>query len=178
MSDTPTPLLGDDFAAGIALERIAEGAMLLGHAHGEALLLSRHGGQLFAVGATCTHYGGPLAEGLVVGDTVRCPWHHAAFSLRTGEALRAPALGGVGCWQVEERGGKAYVTGKRMAGPTSHAAKAGAPESIVIVGGGTAGQAAAETLRREGYAGPVTLLSSDTHLPCDRPNLSKNFLAG
>lgn len=178
MSDSPTPLQGDDFAAGVALDRIAEGAMLLGHAHGEALLLSRHGGELFAVGATCTHYGGPLAEGLVVGDTVRCPWHHAAFSLRTGEALRAPALGGVGCWQVEQRGGKAYVTGKRVAGPKSSSANAGVPESIAIVGGGTAGQAAAETLRREGYAGPVTLLSSDTHLPCDRPNLSKNFLAG
>ena len=88
MSDTPTPLQGDDFAAGIALDRIPEGGMLLGHAFGEALLLSRHGGALFAVGATCTHYGGPLAEGLVVGDTVRCPWHHAAFSLRTGEAVR------------------------------------------------------------------------------------------
>lgn len=178
VSDTPNPLQGDDFAAGVAIDRIVEGAMLLGHAHGEALLLSRHGGELFAVGATCTHYGGPLAEGLVVGDTVRCPWHHAAFSLRTGEVLRAPGLGGVGCWQVEQRGGKAYVTGKRMAGPAPSREKKGAPESIVIVGGGTAGQAAAETLRREGYAGPVTLLSSDTHLPCDRPNLSKNFLAG
>lgn len=178
MSDTPSPLQGDDFAAGVASGRIAEGALLLGHAHGEAVLLSRHGGALFAVGATCTHYGGPLAEGLVVGDTVRCPWHHAAFSLRSGEALRAPALGGLACWQVEERGGRAYVTGKRMAGPARTMAAARAPESVVIVGGGTAGQAAAETLRREGYAGPVTLLSSDADLPCDRPNLSKNYLAG
>ena len=178
MSDTPEALQGDDFEAGVALERIAEGSMLLGHAQGEALLLSRHDGKLFAVGATCTHYGGPLAEGLVVGDTVRCPWHHAAFSLRTGEALRAPALGGVGCWVVEERGGKAYVTGKRIEVPKRSTPKSGAPESIVIIGGGTAGHAAAETLRREGYTGPVTMLSSDTHLPCDRPNLSKNFLAG
>lgn len=179
MSDTPNPLQGDDFAEGVALGRIPEGGMLLGHAFGEALLLSRHGGELFAIGATCTHYGGPLAEGLVVGDTVRCPWHHAAFSLRTGEALRAPALGGVGCWQVEERSGKARVVGKRMAGPTrTLPAGAGLPESIVIVGGGAAGHSAAETLRREGYTGPVTLLSRDAHLPCDRPNLSKNFLAG
>ena len=179
MSDTPNPLQGDDLAAGVATERIAEGGMLLGHAFGEAVLLSRHGGVLFAVGATCTHYGGPLAEGLVVGDTVRCPWHHAAFSLRTGEVLRAPGVGGVGCWQVEERDGKAWVTGKRMAGSApSRPAQAGLPESVVIVGGGAAGQAAAETLRREGYAGAVTLLSSDAHPPCDRPNLSKNFLAG
>ncbi len=179
MSDTPTPLQGDDFAAGVALDRIPEGGLLLGHAFGEALLLSRHGGELFAVGATCTHYGAPLAEGLVVGDTVRCPWHHAAFSLRTGEALRAPALGGVGCWQVEARDGKAWVVGKRMAVPArTLLASSGVPESIVIVGGGAAGHAAAETLRLEGYTGPVTLLSRDANLPCDRPNLSKNFLAG
>lgn len=179
MSDTPPTLQGEDFAQGIALANMADGSMLLGHAHGEAVLLARRGDEVFAVGATCTHYGGPLAEGLLVDDTVRCPWHHAAFSLRTGEALRAPALGGIACWQVEQRDGKAYVTGKRMAMPARHLPPSeGLPESIVIVGGGAAGHAAAETLRQEGYAGPVTLLSADAALPCDRPNLSKNFLAG
>ena len=179
MSDTPTTLEGDDFALGIELARLGDGAMLLGHAHGEAVLLARQGGEVFAVGASCTHYGGPLAEGLLVGETVRCPWHHAAFSLRTGEALRAPALGGVACWHVEQREGKVYVTGKRMEMPARQLkAHAGLPESIVIVGGGAAGHAAAETLRSEGYAGPVTLLSADAALPCDRPNLSKNYLAG
>ncbi len=84
------------------------------HTPSTPVLLARQGGEVFAVGASCTHYGGPLAEGLLVGETVRCPWHHAAFSLRTGEALRAPALGGVACWHVEQREGKVYVTGKRM----------------------------------------------------------------
>lgn len=179
MSDTPTTLEGDDFALGIELARLGDGAMLLGHAHGDAVLLARRGGEVFAVGASCTHYGGPLAKGLLVGETVRCPWHHAAFSLRTGEALRAPALGGIACWQVEQREGKVYVTGKRMAPPARPVkAQAGLPESIVIVGGGAAGHAAAHTLRSEGYAGPITLLSADAALPCDRPNLSKNYLAG
>ena len=179
MSDTPTTLEGDDFAQGIEFARLADGAMRLGHAHGEAVLLARRGGEVFAVGASCTHYGGPLAEGLLVGETVRCPWHHAAFSLRTGEALCAPALGGVACWQVEQREGKVYVTGKRMGLPARPLkAHPGLPESIVIVGGGAAGHAAAQTLRSEGYAGPVTLLSADAALPCDRPNLSKNYLAG
>lgn len=179
MGDTPPPLEGDDFAQGVALLRITPGTMLLGHAQGEAVLLARRGDEVFAVGATCTHYGGPLAEGLLVGETVRCPWHHAAFSLRTGEALRAPALGGIACWQVEVRDGMVYVTGKRMAMPTRKLAAGGdQPESIVIVGGGAAAHAAAETLRSEGYAGPVTLLSADAALPCDRPNLSKNYLAG
>ena len=177
MSDEAPPLQGPDFAAGVALADIPENGMLLGHAQGEAVILARGASEIFAVGATCTHYGAPLCDGLVVGDTVRCPWHHAAFSLRTGEVLRAPALSPISCWRLEQRGGKAYVTGKQADAP-ARAATPGQPESIVIIGGGPAGEAAAITLRREGYGGPVTLLSSDTALPCDRPNLSKNFLAG
>ena len=104
-----TQLDGPDLGNGVPLSTVAEGAMLLGHAHGEAVLLARRGDELFAIGATCTHYGAPLADGLLVDDTVRCPWHHASFSLRTGEALRAPALNPVTCWRVEQRNGSAYV---------------------------------------------------------------------
>ena len=179
MSDETPALEGDDFGEGVALEKIADNGMLLGHAQGEAVILARHGDELFAVGATCTHYGAPLADGLLVGDTLRCPWHHACFSLRTGEVLRAPALNPVACWRVEQRGGMVYVTAKQADAPAHPAPAASAlPESIVIIGGGAAGDAAAVTLRREGYAGPVTLLSADAAPPCDRPNLSKNFLAG
>lgn len=179
MSEANPSLEGDDFAQGVPIEQIAPNGMLLGHAHGEPVILARHGDELFAVGATCTHYGAPLVDGLIVGDTLRCPWHHACFSLRTGEALRAPALNPVSCWRVEQRDGRAYVAGKMDEVPTrSPPAAAGLPESIVIIGGGAPGNAAAEGLRREGYAGAVTMLSADTALPCDRPNLSKNFLAG
>ncbi|MGY6157371.1 FAD-dependent oxidoreductase [Paraburkholderia graminis] len=153
--------------------------MLAGHAHGEAVLLTRHGDEFFAVGAHCTHYGAPLADGLLVDDTVRCPWHHACFSLRTGEALRAPALDAVACWRVEQRDGTVYVREKLM--PVDRKtlpAVPGTPQSIVIVGGGAAGNAAAETLRLEGYTGRITLVSADPSRPCDRPNLSKGFLAG
>src|SRR4051812_1671969 len=94
-------LQGPDLSIGISSSELADGAMLLGHAFGESVLLARIGDDVFAIGATCSHYGGPLAEGLIVGDTVRCPWHHACFSLRTGEALRAPALSPVPCWMVE-----------------------------------------------------------------------------
>jgi NADPH-dependent 2,4-dienoyl-CoA reductase/sulfur reductase-like enzyme/nitrite reductase/ring-hydroxylating ferredoxin subunit len=177
MSDTPE-LPGPDLTQGVPLSELRDGAILLGHAGGEAAILVRRGDALYAIGATCTHYGGPLAEGLVVEDTVRCPWHHACFDLRTGEALRAPALNDVSCWRVEQRDGKAYVREKRTI-PTREAAAVPAhPASIVIVGGGAAGNAAAEMLRREGYCGQLILVSADDALPCDRPNLSKGYLAG
>ena len=120
-------------------------------------------------------------QGLVVDDTVRCPWHHACFSLRTGEALRAPALSPVACWSTELRDGKVFVrTKKEAAAPKAKVSKPGAqtPRSIVIIGGGAAGFAAAERLRREQYEGGIVMLSSDDAPPVDRPNLSKDYLAG
>ena len=179
MSEEKTTLEGPDLAQGVAVSSLAEGAMLLGHTQGEAVILVRHGDELFAIGAICTHYSGPLAEGLLVDDTVRCPWHHACFSLRTGEALRAPALNPVSCWRVEQRVGKAFVRERiENASRQTSPAASGMPASVVIIGGGAAGNAAAEMLRREGYAGRLTMLSADESAPYDRPNLSKNYLAG
>ena len=144
------------------------------------MLLVRLGQEVFATAAHCSHYHGPLAEGLLVGDTVRCPWHHACFSLRTGEAVRAPALSPIDCWSVEQRDGKVFVTAKRAeakAAPRRRPAS-GAPDKVVIVGGGAAGFAAAEMLRREQYRGSIVMLSNDDSSPVDRPNLSKDYLAG
>jgi apoptosis-inducing factor 3 len=178
MSEEKTQL-GPDLAQGVPLSRVAEGAMLLGHTQGEPLVFVRRGGELFAIGALCTHYNGPLAEGLLVDDTVRCPWHHAGFSLRTGEALRAPALNPVSCWRVEQRDGSVLVREKikrERHQPLPAAPRM--PRSVVIAGGGAAGNAAAETLRREGYVGRLTIPSADGSVLYDRPNLSKNYLAG
>src|SRR6516164_11494541 len=157
MSEENTKPTGPDFAKGVPNADLAEGGMILGHVAGEAVLVARNGGLVFAIGAECTHYHGPLTEGVLVGDTVRCPWHHACFSLRTGEALRAPALNPVSCWRVEQSGGTIYVREKlETAARAARIAGHGGPESIVIIGGGAAGNAAAETLRREGYTRPIT----------------------
>ena len=184
MSDEPQPLVGPDLARGVPAGDVVEGVPLLGHAHGEAVVLTRCGGLLRAVGARCTHYGGPLAEGLVVDGTIRCPWHHAAFDLATGEAVRPPALAGIPCWPVEERDGLAVV-GQSAATPavartTTRPATRGdrRPRSIVVVGGGAAGLAAVATLRHEGYDGAITMVSAESSPPIDRPNLSKDYLAG
>jgi len=172
-------LAGPDLTQGITLDELPDGAMLLGHVGDEQILLVRRGSEVFAVGAQCTHYQGPLAEGLLVGDTVRCPWHHACFDLRTGEALRAPALSPIACWNVEQRDGKIAVRERRESAiPKSRGKTVGEPERMVIVGGGAAGFAAAEMLRRQGFQNSIVMLSSDDALPYDRPNLSKDYLAG
>ena len=177
MSDRQHQTQGLDFSRGVKLSTIPDDAMMTGHIGGQAVVLVRRGEDLFAVGAKCPHYGGPIGEGLVVDDTIRCPWHHACFSLRTGEVLRAPALDPLPCWRVEVSDGVAYVREQIQASPPPSVLPTW-PESIVIVGGGAAGNAAAETLRAEGYTGPITMLSADSALPCDRPNLSKDYLAG
>src|SRR6185295_16578732 len=90
---------------GVPLSSIPASGSLLGYVGDDAVLLVRHGAEVFAIGAECTHYGGPLAEGIVADGTVRCPWHHACFDVRTGAAVGAPALGDLPCWSVERRGG-------------------------------------------------------------------------
>lgn len=176
MGGDQTAPTGPDLAQGVALADLPADGMLAGHVGEEAVLLVRRGAEVFAVGAHCTHYGGPLAEGLVVGETLRCPWHHACFSLRSGEAVWAPAFDPIACWRVEQRDGGVFVRERLQ--PATKRASAAAPERIVIIGGGAAGFAAAERLRREGYAGSLTLLSADDAAPYDRPNLSKDYLAG
>lgn len=174
-----TSSAGPDFAQGIPSGQLPDGQMLAGRVGDVPALLVRRGDEYFAVGATCTHYGGPLTKGLVSGDTVRCPWHHACFSLRSGEALHAPAFSPLPRWKVEQRDGKVFA-GERMepAKPDRMAAVTGMPERIVIVGGGAAGFAAAEKLRQEGYEGSITMVSGEDRPPVDRTILSKGYLAG
>jgi NADPH-dependent 2,4-dienoyl-CoA reductase/sulfur reductase-like enzyme/nitrite reductase/ring-hydroxylating ferredoxin subunit len=171
-----------NYRTGIPISELPDGGMIQGQVEGEDAILARRGDEFFAVGATCPHYGGPLVKGLMVGHELRCPLHHACFDLRTGEALRAPAFDPIPCWRAERIGDTVFVREKlpahvRKQEPSSTAQQK-LPTSIVIVGGGAAGLAAAEMLRREGYDGAVTMISADDSPPCDRPNLSKEFLAG
>jgi NADPH-dependent 2,4-dienoyl-CoA reductase/sulfur reductase-like enzyme/nitrite reductase/ring-hydroxylating ferredoxin subunit len=176
MGGGESKLTGPDLTKGVAASEVPDGGVLLGHAAEDAVLLARRGAEVYAVGASCTHYGAPLADGLVVGEEIRCPWHHACFSLRTGEALRAPALNPIACFEVETRDGQLFVLGKRE--PSTLRRGSRGPGSVVIVGAGAAGNACAEMLRREGYGGAVTMLGAEPTMPVDRPNLSKDYLAG
>jgi NADPH-dependent 2,4-dienoyl-CoA reductase/sulfur reductase-like enzyme/nitrite reductase/ring-hydroxylating ferredoxin subunit len=182
MAGGDTKLEGPDLRQGIDPATLRDGEKLLGHADGEAVLLVRLGDDFVAIGATCTHYGGPLAEGMLVGETVRCPWHHACFSLRTGEALAAPALSPVAQWRVERRDGRVLIAEKIERDPLAASypmPRRGTPPSdVVIVGAGAAGSAAAEMLRRCGYYGRIVVVDEEPDSPYDRPNLSKDYLAG
>jgi NADPH-dependent 2,4-dienoyl-CoA reductase/sulfur reductase-like enzyme/nitrite reductase/ring-hydroxylating ferredoxin subunit len=170
----PIELKGPDLAEGAPSTDVPDGGMLLGHARGEPVLVARRGPKLFAVGATCTHYSGPLAEGLFVGQTVHCPWHHACFDLETG-APSAPAFNAIPCYAVSEQAGKIVVGDKRVAATPAPIA---APGRVVIVGGGPSGGITAEALRRYGHTGSITVLGAEDSYPVDRTNLSKDYLAG
>src|SRR5262249_30339439 len=173
---------GPDLTRGVPIGDVADGGMVGGHVGDDAVLLARRGDELFAIGATCPHSGGPLAEGLIVGDTVRCPWHQACFSLRPGEAVAAPAFTPMPCWRVEKRNGTVFVREKIEPADARPAGKArgssAKPERVVIVGGGAAGFAAAEMLRRGGISGRVAPVSPGGTPPHEPPQCSKGTLSG
>jgi len=177
MADQQAPPAGPDLSQGVALAEFS-GATQLGHVGDEDVLLVRSGSEIFAIDAHCSHYHGPLAEGVVDGEGIRCPWHHACFDLRTGEASRAPALNPIAVWEVERKGERIFVRHKRAQPKPRVKGAVDAPGRIVIVGGGAAGFAAAEMLRRQDYRGSIVMLSSEAAPPVDRPNLSKDYLAG
>jgi apoptosis-inducing factor 3 len=168
-----------DLTKGFPVDGLQNGGMIQGKVGNDDVILARHKDEFFAVGSGCTHYHGPLAEGLIVGDELRCPLHHACFSLRTGIALCAPAFDAIPRWRVERVGDRVFVREQLPAVsryPETNARPPSSPSSVVIVGGGAAGLAAAEMLRRKGYDESLTIISADDSAPYDRPNVSKDYL--
>ena len=195
MTDNSDELTGPDLAKGIELSSVNPGDLIAGHAFGEPVLLVHVEPNWFAVGGKCTHYGATLAEGVLVSETIRCPWHHACFDLRSGAATHAPALNDLPSYTVVVENNIVRVAGKRDQSrlhvddirPRSSRAPERVlvdenpvvgPSSVFIIGASAAGIACAEMLRREAYRGPITLADMDRDAPYDRPNLSKDYLAG
>lgn len=167
-----------DLRLGVPITAVPDQGVYAGRVGDEPILLARLQNRIVAYGALCSHYGASLIGGRRDGPALTCPQHHACFDLRTGAAVKAPALAPLERWKVEEANGLVFV--KERAPPISPSAPARAPdpERIVVIGGGAAGLAAALRLRELGFQGRVTLLSADDQAPYDRPNLSKDYLAG
>ncbi len=166
-----------DLGKGVLSSALPEGAMLAGCFEGEAVLLVRRGGRVCALSGKCTHLDAPLEKGLIVGNEIICPWHHARFRIDSGEAVAAPAFDPLARFVVEEREGRLIVIGKGEV-EDQVPATAAVPQRIVIIGGGAAGHACAEMLARHGHGGSVTMISDDSDPPYDRTFCSKQYLIG
>lgn len=164
---------------GPAADLLRNGEMKRFELEEKPVVLVRVDDDYFAVGGTCSHYGAPLEKGVLKGHTLMCPWHHACFDVRSAARVEPPALNDLPRYDVAVRDGQVVVTlpHTNEREPQGKAT----PEDrrvFVIVGGGAAGNAAAEELRRLGFTGRIVLLSAATTVPVDRPNLSKDYLAG
>lgn len=174
-----------DLAAGVTLADIGEDGLLAGKVGEANVMLVRWTDdagrpQVSALDAACTHRGAQLPSGLRVGDTVVCPFHHACFDLRNGEAISAPAIEPLGMWEVSVDGDRVTVSDASppTAGPATQVDNDRGVTRVVVVGGGAGGFAAVERLRRVGYSGELAMVSAEAGLPVDRTELSKNYLSG
>src|SRR5215468_3997431 len=169
---------GPELSKGIELADIPDGGMLTAQVNGGPVIAVRRGEEVFVLAAACAHYGAPLWDGVFLGWEVRCPWHHAHYDVRTGEAVNPPGPRGISTYLVVREGSRVRA-GARRDPTAARTAIRSTPSSVLIVGAGAAGDACAEQLRRRGYEGPITLVAKDHEgPPVDRPNLSKDGLAG
>ena len=159
----------------IAEKELAERKPALVKVDERDLLVVRSGGRIFACSSTCSHYGGPLNEGLVVGSQVVCPLHNARFDMASGALTSPPGLKGVAAFEVKTEKGDVYVR-ERAAAPRGGAKRG--EQSVLVIGAGAAADMAADTLRAEGFGGPITLVTHEKGNPYDRPTLSKDLIAG
>ncbi len=164
---------------GLAGTLLQNGQMTRLDVAGTAVVLARVDGQYYAFGGACTHYGAPLDKGVLKGHDLMCPHHHACFDIRSGARKEPPALDDLPHYPVRVEAGQVVIVLPHANAVEPHGrADASDPRTFVIVGGGAAGSAAVEELRRSGYRGKIILLSQAATGPLDRPNLSKGYLAG
>ena len=157
-------------------QELVEGVAVAAEVEGAKVLLVRSGGRIYACGNECSHYHAPLTDGLLAGHVVTCPSHNARFDVRDGRMLAAPGLNDLPSYEVKVEAGAVHV---RQAGKGTIPMPEGTDSrTFLIVGAGAAGNAAAETLRREGFCGRIVMVSAEDALPYDRTMLSKDYLSG
>jgi NADPH-dependent 2,4-dienoyl-CoA reductase/sulfur reductase-like enzyme/nitrite reductase/ring-hydroxylating ferredoxin subunit len=165
------------------IDDLQDGDMKEVEVGGIKILLTRLDGTFFAIGGECSHYGGPLAQGVLSGMHVTCPWHQARFHIKTGELLAPPALDSMSRFETRVEKDKVIVILPEKAAGTTPPAMVkqntqADPRLFVILGGGAAGNAAAQKLRQVAYQGRILLISQESRAPYDRTSLSKGYLSG
>ena len=150
---------------------------------GKELLLCRIEDKYYALAANCTHYGAPLADGVLSGDRIVCPWHHACFNAKTGSLLEPPAQDNLTKYETSVKNGDVFISvpdseGENQQGRNIVKAVKRDSSLYVVIGGGAGGNTAVQTLRQDGYNGKILLISQENRAPYDRPNLSKEYLSG
>jgi nitrite reductase/ring-hydroxylating ferredoxin subunit/thioredoxin reductase len=162
---------------------LSDGQMTTVVVDGKKTLLARVDGRFYATAVRCPHWGGDLPEGLLDGPRLLCPLHQSIFDVRSGALLEPPALDGLRTFLVRVDGDDVYVDRSAPAAAGAEAAPcvaspAAASPVFAVIGAGAAAQAAVETLREECFSGRLILISPEDRWPYDRPNLSKDYLAG
>ncbi|SJL00039.1 related to rhodocoxin reductase [Armillaria ostoyae] len=150
------------------------------------VLLSRLGDKIHATSAYCTHYGAPLAKGVLTYDgRVTCPWHGACFHVSSGDIEDAPAPAGIHSFETRVTDGKIYVSAnpaytlkEKTARPPKLSTTSfdAVGKGTIIVGGGAGAFSLVESLRENGYKYPITILTKEPHAPIDRTKLSKALI--
>jgi NADPH-dependent 2,4-dienoyl-CoA reductase/sulfur reductase-like enzyme/nitrite reductase/ring-hydroxylating ferredoxin subunit len=162
---------------------LMEGGKKMFSFQGHDILLTKVNGKIHAVAGHCTHYGAPLDEGILQGDRVICPWHHAIFNVVTGDLQDPPALDALPSYEVKIEGEDILVLlpekieSNRLSSMVKHDRDADS-RCFVIIGAGAAGYAAAQTLRENGFRGRLIMITHEAQPTYDRPTLSKAYLQG
>lgn len=166
----------------VKVNELNNGEMKTINLDGKEVLLCRIAENFYALGAHCTHYGALLSDGVLNGDRIICPWHHACFNAKTGDNLEPPANDSLPVFETRIESDNVIVylpdkfDGSRL--PTFSKPDGTDRRKFAIIGGGAAGFSAVQTLREQGFKGEIVFISEEVRLPYDRPNLSKDFLAG
>lgn len=175
--------MSENYVTVARVSDLKEGSMKQLKAGELEILLVHVDGKFHAVGAHCTHYGAPLEKGALCGHHVICPWHHAWFDITNGNLIEPPALDALPHYEVKINGNDVQVKLPENDSPNR------VPQMVssdltadkrvfVIIGGGASGYAAAQTMREDGFKGRIKMITPETRTPYDRPNLSKDYLAG
>jgi nitrite reductase/ring-hydroxylating ferredoxin subunit len=166
----------NEWTKALADSELKEGVPSVVEVEETKVLLVRAEGRIYACGNECSHYHAPLSDGLIAGHIVTCPWHNARFDIRDGGLIAPPGLNDIPSYETKVESGQVWI---RQVGKGTIPMPEGEDDrTFLIVGAGTAGNSAAETLRREGYAGRIVMVTGESFGPYDRTMLSKDLLSG